>query len=161
MLFWEDMITLISMLEVLLFLLCQYELLFCIHLDLNIHATMKKITLLIMLGNIPHQKFLFYHLPTRGRAEIKLGDAWYISNTSIIFDCSMLYYLLFWTLLGFITLLYYFWDYPIDLEPSASSCFFPCFSVSKKSNIKQSPNGMKPSGKLFLNESNPGDLECM
>ena len=27
---------------------------------------------------------------------------WYVSNVSIIFDCSMLYYLLFWTLLGFI-----------------------------------------------------------
>ena len=27
-----------------------------------------------MLGNIPHQKFYFYHLPTRGRAGIKLGD---------------------------------------------------------------------------------------
>ena len=32
---------LVSMLEVLLFL-CQYELLFCIHLDLNIHATIKE-----------------------------------------------------------------------------------------------------------------------
>ena len=28
-----------------------------------------------MLGSIPHQKFYFYHLPTRGRAGIKLGDA--------------------------------------------------------------------------------------
>ena len=55
-----------------------------------------------MLQSIPHKKFYFYHLPTRGRAGIKLGDAWYISNVSIIFDCSMLYYLLFWTLLGFI-----------------------------------------------------------
>ena len=27
-----------------------------------------------MLGNIPHQ-FFFYHLPTRGRTVIKLGDA--------------------------------------------------------------------------------------
>ena len=29
----------------------------------------------IMLGSIPHQKFGFYHLPTQGRAGIKLGDA--------------------------------------------------------------------------------------
>ena len=29
----------------------------------------------IMLGSIPHQKFCFYHLPTRGRAGSKLGDA--------------------------------------------------------------------------------------
>ena len=27
-----------------------------------------------MLGSIPHQKFCFYHLPTGGRAGIKLGD---------------------------------------------------------------------------------------
>ena len=27
-----------------------------------------------MLGSIPHQKFCFYHLPTRGRAGCKLGD---------------------------------------------------------------------------------------
>ena len=25
-----------------------------------------------MLGNVPHQIFCFYHLPTRGRAGIKL-----------------------------------------------------------------------------------------
>ena len=35
----------------------------------------KEITLINMLGSIPHQKFGFYHLPTRGRAGIKLGDA--------------------------------------------------------------------------------------
>ena len=28
--------------------------------------------------------------------------------------------------------------------------FFAFFSISKKQNIKRSPNGMKPSGKLFL-----------
>ena len=30
------------------------------------------------------------------------GRALYVSNVSIIFDCSMLLYLLFWTVLGFI-----------------------------------------------------------
>jgi hypothetical protein len=55
-----------------------------------------------MPSSTPHQKFSFYHLPTRGRAGIKLGDAWYVSDVSINFDCSMLYYLLFWTILGFI-----------------------------------------------------------
>ena len=44
-------------------------------MDLNIHATLKNITLTNMLGSIPHQKFYFYNLPTRGRAGIKLGDA--------------------------------------------------------------------------------------
>ena len=43
--------------------------------DLNNPATIKRITWINMLGSIPHQKFCFYHLPTRGRAGIKLVDA--------------------------------------------------------------------------------------
>ena len=43
-------------------------------MDLNIRETIKNITWINMLGSIPHQKFCFYHLPTRGRAGIKLGD---------------------------------------------------------------------------------------
>ena len=27
------------------------------------------------MNNTPHKKFYFYHLPTRGRAGVKLGDA--------------------------------------------------------------------------------------
>ena len=100
MLFWEDMIALISMLEVLLFLMSIWTFIFN-HLDLNIHATINKITLRNMLGSIPHQFFCLYHLPTRGRAGIKLGDAWYVSNVSIIFDCSMLLYYPFWMLMRF------------------------------------------------------------
>ena len=42
-------------------------------MDLNIHATIKGITWINMLGSISHQKFYFYHLPTRERAGIKLG----------------------------------------------------------------------------------------
>ena len=76
------------------------------HLDLNIHATIKKITLRIMLGSIPHQNFLFYHLPTRRWVGIKLGDAWYVSNVSIIFDCSMLLYYPFWIFMGYILYIY-------------------------------------------------------
>ena len=30
--------------------------------------------------------------------------------------------------------------------PTQNCCFFAYFRVSKKSNIKRSPNGMKPSG---------------
>ena len=37
-----------------------------------------QLSLKIMPSSTPHQKFCFYHLPTRGRAGIKLGDA----NTS-------------------------------------------------------------------------------
>ena len=44
-------------------------------MDMDIHAAIKKITWINMFGSIPHQKKCFYHLPTRGRAGIKLGDA--------------------------------------------------------------------------------------
>ena len=43
--------------------------------DLYIHTTIKKNYIKIMPSRMPHQKFCFYHLPTRGRAGIKLGDA--------------------------------------------------------------------------------------
>ena len=62
------------MLEVLLFL-CQYKFFILNLWDLNIHATIKEIILRNMIGSIAHQKFYFYHLPTRGRVGIKLGDA--------------------------------------------------------------------------------------
>ena len=44
-------------------------------MDMNIHATIKKIAWINMLGSIPHQKFCFYHLPTGGQAGLKLGGA--------------------------------------------------------------------------------------
>ena len=137
------------MLEVLLFL-CQYWT-FVLNLsNLNIHITIKKICIEIMPSSTLHQKFSFYHLPTRGRAGIKLGDAWYVSNVSIIFDCSMLYYLLFWTLLDIIIHFYIiFGTNLLTGGPAQNCCFFAYFSVSKKQNIKRSPNGMKPSGTWF------------
>ena len=107
-----------------------------------------------MPSSIPHQKFCFYHLPTRGRAGIKLGDAWYVSNVSIIFDCSMLYYLLFWTLLGFIIHFYIiFGTNLLTGGPAQNCCFFAYFRVSQKKNIKRSPNGMKPSGTWFSEQT--------
>ena len=103
-----------------------------------------------MPSSTPHQKFYFYQLPTRGRAGIKLGDAWYISNVSIIFDCSMLYYLLFWAILGFIIHFYIiFGTNLLTGGPAQNCCFFAYFRVSQKKNIKRSPNGMKPSGTWF------------
>ena len=84
-----------------------------------------------MPSSTPHQKFYFYHLPTRGRAGIKLGDAWYVSNVSIIFYCSMLLYLLFWTILGFIFHFYIIFGTnlltggPVQI---AVFCLFQCFA---------------------------------
>ena len=107
-----------------------------------------------MLESIPHQKFFFYHLPTWRRAGIKLGDAWYVSNVSIIFDCSMLLYYLFWMLMGFI--LHFYIIFGTNLltgGPAQIVVFFAYFSVSQKRNIKRSPNGIKPSGTWFSQQT--------
>ena len=37
--------------------------------------------------------------------------------------------------------------------PAQIVVFFAYFSVSKKRNIKRSPNGMKPSGELFFEQT--------
>ena len=81
----------VSMLELLLFL-CQYKLLSWILWIWIFIPQLKRFTLKLCQSITPHQKFSFYHLPTGGRAGIKLGDAWYVSNVSIIFYCSMLLY---------------------------------------------------------------------
>jgi hypothetical protein len=39
----------------------------------------------------PQKLFFCYHLPNRGWAGVKLGDAWYVSNISIIFDAPCLF----------------------------------------------------------------------
>ena len=62
----------------------------------------------------------------------------------------MLYYILFWTLLGFIIHFYIvFGTNLLTRGPSQNCCFFAYFSVSQKKDIKRSPNGMKPSGTWF------------
>ena len=63
----------------------------------------------------------------------------------------MLYYLLFWTILGFIFHFYIiFGTNLLTGGPAQNCCFFAYFRVSQKKNIKRSPNGMKPSGTWFL-----------
>ena len=83
-----------------------------------------------------------------------LDTPWYVSNVSIIFDCSMLLYLLFWTIMGFIFHFYIiFGTNLLTRGPAQNCCFFAYFSVLKKRNIKRSPNGMKPSGSWFSNRT--------
>ena len=92
-----------------------------------------------MLGSIPHQKFCFYHLPTRGRAGIKLGDARYVSNVSIIFDCSMLLYYLFWMFMGFIKHFYIiFGTNLLTQSPVQVSVFSLFLSLAEKGNQTES-----------------------
>ena len=112
-----------------------------------------------MLGSIPHQKICFYHLPTRGRAWIKLGDAWYVSNVSIIFYCSMLYYILFWTLLGFIIHFYIIFGTNLLTQGPVQIVFLPIL-VFRRKGIS---NGVQTEWNLrehdFWNEHDPEDLD--
>ena len=128
-------------------------------LDLNIHTTIKKIYIKIMPKYHSASKILFYHLPTRGRAGIKLGDAWYVSNVSIIFDCSMLYYLLFWTLLGFIIHFYIIFGTNLLTGGPAQICCFMPISVFRRKGIL---NGVETERnqleKLFLEGKLPDGL---
>ena len=107
-----------------------------------------------------HQKICFYHLPTRGRAGIKLGDAWYVSNVSIIFDCSMLYYLLVWTLLGFIFHFYIiFGTNLLTGGPAQNCCFLRVLGFWRKviSNGVQTEWNLRE--RDYLNEQDLGDLD--
>jgi len=129
---------------------------------LNIHATIKKNYIKIMPSSTPHQKFCFYHLPTQGRAGIKFGDAWYVSNVSIIFDCSVLYYLLFWTLLGFIIHFYIIFGTNLLTWGPSQNCSFLPISGFRRKGIW---NGVQTEWNLrecdFLNEQDPGDMDPM
>ena len=52
----------------------------------------------------------------------------------------------------YFTLLYHFGTNLLTGGPARIAIFFAYFSVSKKRNIKRSPNGMKPSGAMFLEQ---------
>ena len=66
----------------------------------------------------------------------------------------MLLYLLFWTILGIIFHFYIiFGTNLLTGGPARIAVFFAYFSVSKKKNIKRSPNGMKPSGAIILEQT--------
>ena len=113
-----------------------------------------------MLGSIPHQKYCFYHLPTRGRAGIKLGDAWYVSNVFIIFDYSMLLCLLFWTILGF------FFQFDIIFGtnlltggPAQIAVFLPIWVFHRKGISNEVQTEWNLRERDFLNKRDPGDLE--
>ena len=114
-----------------------------------------------MLGSIPHQKFYFYHLPTRGRVGIKLGDAWYVSDISIIFDCSMLLYYLFWMFMGFILHIYIiFGTNLLTGGPARIAVFLPILVFRRKGIASGVQTEWNLQGRDFWNERDPEDLEC-
>ena len=99
-----------------------------------------------MPSSIPHQKFCFYHLPTRGRAGIKLGM---LIRLQRIYKFLLFHAIILsvWMLMGFI--LHFYIIFGTNLltgGPAQIAVFFAYFSVSKEKDIKRSPNGMKPSG---------------
>ena len=110
-----------------------------------------------MLGSIPHKKFYFYHLPTRGRAGIKLGDAWYVSNVSIIFFVPCYYIICFGCLMGFIIHFYtIFGTNLLTGGPAQIAVFLPISVFRGKGisdGVKTERNQLE---KLFL-EGNPPD----
>ena len=66
----------------------------------------------------------------------------------------MLLYYLFWMFMGFIVHFYIIFGTNLLTQSQVPvSVFFPCFSVSQKRNIKQSPNRMKPLGAIFLEQT--------
>ena len=124
-------------------------------MDLNILSTIEKITLINMLGSIPHQKFCFYHLPTRGRAGIKLGNAWYVSNVSIVFDCSMILYYMFWMFNRHLyAILYYFGTNLLTYSPVPVSVFSLFLSFTEKEYQMES-NWPENSRRLFMDQKKP------
>ena len=73
----------------------------------------------------------------------------------------MLLYYPFWMFMGFILHIYVsFGTNLLTGGPTRIAVFFAYFSISKKRNIKWSPNGMNLRELDFWNERDPEDLEC-
>ena len=110
-----------------------------------------------MLGIIPPQTFCFYHLPNRGRAGIQPGDFWYVSNVSIIFDCSMLLYYLFWMFMGFTKHFYIiFGTNLLTGGPTQICCFMP-ISVFQRKGISNGVETERNQLEKLILERKPPD----
>ena len=87
-------------------------------------------------------------------------SVWYVSNVSIIFDCSMLYYLLFWTILGFIIHFYIILGTNLLTGGPTQNC---CFLPISEFRGKRISNGVQTEWNLrecdFRNEHDPEDLD--
>ena len=74
------------------------------------------------------------------------------------FDCSMLLYYPFCMIMGFILHIYIiFGTNLLTGGPAHIAVFFAYFRISEKRRIKRSPNEMKPSGALFLEQIKSGE----
>ena len=113
-----------------------------------------------MLGSIPHQKNLFLSFTYSRTSRNQAWGCRYVTNVSIIFDCSMLLYYLFWMFTGFIMLFYMIFGTNLLTQSPVPVSVFPCFRVSQKRKIKRSPIDLKLHGTYFWTRRNPEDLEC-
>ena len=91
----------------------------------------------------------------------KIVEAWYVSNVSIIFDCSMLLYYLFWMFMGFILHIYIIFGTNLLTGGPARIAVFLPISVFRRKGIS---NGVQMVWNLrerdFWNEHDPENLEC-
>jgi hypothetical protein len=97
------------------------------------------------------QKLFCYHLPTWGRAGVKLGDAWYVANISIILDapCLFLHQLLcdLFTLRG---IFMHFMELTYWQDATMPVPVFCCFCVLEKLHRKYSRNWTKQRRKFLF-----------
>ena len=120
------------MLEVLLFL-CQYWTFLLNLLDLNIHTTINRITLKLcqVAFHIKNSVFIIYLL----EEEQELSAGMLDTSPAYLnfFDCSMLYYIMFWTLFGFIIHFYIiFGTNLLTAGPAQNFCFCLFQSFAEK-----------------------------
>ena len=149
MLFWEDMIALLVYLKYYYFYV-NIKLLSWIFRIWIFMPQLRRFTLKLCQSITQHQKFYFYHLPTRGRAGIKLGDTWYVSNVSIIFYCSMLLYYLFWMFMGFIIHFYIiFGTNLLTGGPTQNAVFLP-ISVFEEKEYQMESKWNETSGRVIF-----------
>ena len=97
---------------------------------------------------------------SRDLLDVCFGD-WYVSNVSIIFDCYMLLYYLFWMFMDFILhIIIIFGTNLLTGGPVRIAVFLP-ISVFRRKGIS---NGVQMEWNLrerdFWNEHDPEDLEC-
>ena len=87
-------------------------------------------------------------------------EKWSVSNVSIIFYYSMLYYILFWTLMGFIIHFYIIFATNLLTGGPARIAVFLPISVFRRKRIS---NGVQTEWNLrerdFRNEHDPEDLD--
>ena len=96
----------------------------------------------------------------RGEVDVT-SDAWYVSNVSTIFDCSMLLYYPFRMFMGFISHIYIIFGTNLLTGGPARIAVFLPISVFRRKGIS---NGVQTEWNLrerdFWNERDPKDLEC-